>query len=72
MTLPSRPLLAPRTMVTSSSLRMGMLRAWEVVRRCYYYKGRESSRELTLYFSRSSLERGALMMTRRSLEGALK
>lgn len=29
-------------------------------------------RELTLYFSRSSLERGALMMTRRSLEGALK
>jgi len=27
---------------------------------------------LTLYFSRSSLERGALMITRRSLEGALK
>jgi hypothetical protein len=28
--------------------------------------------KLTLYFSRSSLERGALMMTRRWSEGALK
>jgi hypothetical protein len=27
---------------------------------------------LTLYFSRSSLERGALMITRRTLDGALK
>ena len=31
----------------------------------------EAARWLTLYFSRSSLERGALMMTRRWSEGAL-
>ncbi len=28
MTLPSRPLLAPRMMMTSSSLRMGIERTW--------------------------------------------
>lgn len=29
MTLPSRPLLAPRAMMTSSSLRMGIERTWK-------------------------------------------
>lgn len=78
MTLPSRPLLLPRTMVTSSSLRMGMLRTCFC---CCQFRFSDSFGRpradaegalLTLYFSRSSLLRGALMMVRRTLEGALK
>lgn len=57
-------------METSSSLRMGMLRTCGGCQMCRQKEQNGGRR--TLYFSRSSLLRGALMMTRRTLEGAEK
>ena len=72
VTLPSRPLWEPRTTVTSSSLRMGMARTYGRRRISNWRWPTRDSIKITLCFSRNSLLRGALMMTRRTLEGAVK
>lgn len=82
ITLPSRPLFVPRVTVTSSSLRMGMARTWEPCSEVrpvwggelerYVAKGKGRNGGLTLCFSRRSLLKGALIITRRTLDGALK
>ena len=59
-------------MVTSSSLRMGMARTCVRRRVNDCEQAATCSTKHTLCFSRSSLLRGALMMTRRTLDGALK
>ena len=71
MILPSRPLLVPRVIRTSSSLRMGIERTYKQTTRQKCSVNRPGKNR-TLCFSRSSLLRGALMMVRRTLEGAEK
>lgn len=75
--MPSRPLLVPRVTRTSSSLRIGMARTFEGNRGLDITSGTgknlwEKIRGHTLCFSRRSLLRGALIITRRTLDGALK
>ena len=85
--MPSRPLLVPLVMMTSSSFRMGMLRTYrhycirsiaanmpEVAAKIIVWLplNRRRLTRLTLCFSRNSLLSGALMMVLLVLEGAPK
>lgn len=71
VTLPSRPLYLPRTIRTSSSLRMGIDRVCSL---CYWTSRRNLPAEVgrTLYLVRSSLESEEDMILRLTEEGAAK